>query len=166
MVDLQNQSSVPFQVQVTYTRKDGGKYLRVATEFISLTSKKEESEKSADLRLIGQYAAQKAARYAKEGNYEAAQMEARSASAFMQRNHVEQDQLQSWQQNIGLMDRAINLERLQEQSELLEGSSLMFASSSATMEQQSKARKFRRGKADAVSALIHKQHGKSKSSWL
>ncbi len=68
------------------------KCVRVATAAIPLTENRAEAEKQADLAVIGTHAAQKAAKYAKEGDYEKAQMEARAAKRFMDRNFEDSEE--------------------------------------------------------------------------
>ena len=62
-------SSLPFQVQVAFNKLDGTKVLRVATAHLQLTDNRSMAEKNADIKVIGTYAAQRAAKYAKEGSF-------------------------------------------------------------------------------------------------
>lgn len=172
--DLSNRSSVPFQLQVTYDRPDGGKYLRCVTETISLTGKREEAEQNADARVIGSHAAQRAARYAAEGNYERAQMEARSANRFMLRSKqvgkVNDGELTAWQSNVETMDKVIrNLRQTEQKSEsdvryIPDGCGLN--QGAAIGEAKAKSRKMNRKNADSASVTIHQQQAvSSKKLW-
>lgn len=55
------------QVQLILTKLNGMRCVRVATAAIQVTEDRTEAEQQADLGVIGTYAAQRAARYAKEG---------------------------------------------------------------------------------------------------
>ena len=76
---------IPFQVQLMYSKPNGTRYLRISTAVIAATDNREQAEKHADVKVIGTHAALRAAKLAKEGNYEKAQMEARSAQRFLAR---------------------------------------------------------------------------------
>lgn len=84
-IDLSGLAAIPFQVQLLYTRPDGAVRLRVATERISVTDNRAEAERQADGRVIASHAAQHAAKLAKNGNYEEAQMETRAVQRLLQR---------------------------------------------------------------------------------
>eukprot|EP01104_Vermistella_antarctica_P001120 TRINITY_DN11176_c0_g1_i1.p1 TRINITY_DN11176_c0_g1~~TRINITY_DN11176_c0_g1_i1.p1 ORF type:complete len:926 (+),score=283.45 TRINITY_DN11176_c0_g1_i1:209-2986(+) len=103
--------SVPFQVQIVHTRTDGMKVLRVATDSISVTDDRSLAEKNANIKVIGTHTAQRAARYAKEGNYESAQKEIRSGHRFMVRNNetaAEQGvEISQWEARCDVLDRAM-----------------------------------------------------------
>lgn len=62
------------------------KCVRVASASIKLTEDRADAEKQADIAVIGTHAAQRAAKYARDGDYERAQMETRAAKRFMERN--------------------------------------------------------------------------------
>ena len=76
-----------FQVQLVFSKLNGMKCLRVATASIKLTEDRDEAEKAANITVIGTHAAQRAAKYAKDGDFERAQMETRAAKRFMNRNN-------------------------------------------------------------------------------
>jgi hypothetical protein len=61
------------------------KCLRVATTSIKLTEDRTVAEQGANIAVIGTHAAQRAAKYAKDGDFERAQMETRAAQRFMNR---------------------------------------------------------------------------------
>jgi len=97
------------------------KCVRVATASIQVTDDRSLAEKSADLEVIGTHAAQKAAKFAKEGDYEKAQMEARAAKRFMSRNvdssAGEQKKLVSlWSHNVEALDSELRNERKKEKA--------------------------------------------------
>jgi len=62
--------------------------LRVASSKVQLTEDRQKAEENADVEVIGVHAANRAAKFAKDGDYETAQLEARAAQRFMQRKHV------------------------------------------------------------------------------
>jgi hypothetical protein len=74
-------------VQLVFSKLNGMKCLRVATASIKLTEDRTLAEKGANITVIGTHAAQRAAKYAKDGDYERAQMETRAARRFMNRNN-------------------------------------------------------------------------------
>ena len=95
---------VPFQVQLLYSKKNGERWLRVATTNIRVTDDRGEAEANADVSVVATRAAQRAARLAKSGHYEAAQLEARSAQRFLQRTNAEKSKLSIWAQHVDVVD--------------------------------------------------------------
>jgi len=174
VVDLSTYTEVPFQVQVTYNKPNGGKYMRCVTQTIPLTEERAEAEKSADVKAIGTYAAQRAARYAREGNYEKCLMETRAANRFMERNDVDEKELAVWRENVSGMDGIIRGARAQEATESSSSSSFACASSAsssssgavedlAVVENRAKSRQSRRAQTDTVAVAIHQQQAKPSS---
>lgn len=157
VIDLSSYTEIPFQVQVTYNKPDGSKYMRCVTQTIPLTNERAEAERLADVKAIGTYAAQRAARYARDGNYEQCLMESRAANRFLMRNAVEEKDLASWQSNVESMDRVIRDSR---QREVQSAPSESSAAGSA-QEVRAKSRQISRAKADTVSVAIHQQQAKS-----
>ena len=112
--DLTNIDKIPFQVQLMYSKPSGARYLRIATAMVEATDNREQAEKLADIRVIGTHAALRAAKFAKEGNYEKAQMEARSAQRFMSRNAMPPEQLNRWTAQVSQFDDVVRNERKNE----------------------------------------------------
>ena len=112
--DLTGIDRIPFQVQLLYTRPDGSRCLRVATAEVDVTDDRNEAEEKADIQVVGVHAAQRAARFAREGDYERAQMEARSAQRFMKRAGAEDTKVAAWSKNINGVDNALRNERKKE----------------------------------------------------
>jgi len=81
--DLTGVKQVPFQIQLIYTRPDGMKCVRVATSLVTLTEDKKEAEKDVDMEMLAVHSVAKAARLAKEGDYEEAQREAKQAEELL-----------------------------------------------------------------------------------
>lgn len=102
------------------------KCLRVATASIALTEDRTEAEKGANLTVIGTHAAQRAAKYAKEGEFERAQMETRAAQRFMMRNsdattHEDAGKRSAWARNVAQMDDALRDVRREEKEKGKDG---------------------------------------------
>jgi hypothetical protein len=115
-VDLSGVTEVPFQVQLLFTKPDGAIYLRVATATIALTDDRAQAEKQADVAIVGAAAVQKAAKLAKAGDYEAAQLEARAAQRFLNRAGVEGEAAAAWTAQVDSMDSVLRAERKKEQT--------------------------------------------------
>lgn len=109
--DLSKVDSIPFQVQIAFTRPDGVQMLRIANAKIDLTDDRSQAERNANLNVIGTHAAQRAAKYAKQGNYEQAQMEARAAQRFMVRNEVSKEKVALWSNQVEQFDHVVRTER-------------------------------------------------------
>ena len=92
------------------------KCLRVATASIKLTEDRTVAEKGANITVIGTHAAQRAAKYAKDGDFERAQMETRAAQRFMNRNDdvAEESVRSAWTSNVAMMDTVLVKERKRE----------------------------------------------------
>ena len=112
--DLTGVKEIPFQVQLLYTRPDGMQCLRVATTTVAVTDDRQEAEANADVRVIGTHAVHKAAKFAKDGDYEAAQMEARAAQRFIVRNNKDEN-LDGWVEQTECMDKVLRSERAKEE---------------------------------------------------
>jgi hypothetical protein len=112
--DLSALREIPFQVQLLFTRPDNSIYLRVATATVSVTEDRLEAEKQANATVVGAHAAQHAARLAKEGKYEQAQLEARAAARFLERAGVEQTKLDTFKSQVDQMDGVLRQERKKE----------------------------------------------------
>lgn len=109
--DLTDISEIPFQVQLMYTKPDGSQCLRVASAKISVTEDRSVAERNANVGVIGTHAAQKAAKFAKKGNYSRAQMETRAAQRFMIRNGVQKDKISQWSRQVQDVDSVARNER-------------------------------------------------------
>jgi len=108
--DLSGLNEIPFQVQLIYTRPNGRKYLRVVTTCVPVTEDRQQAEQSADVKVIGSHAANRAAKYAKDGDYEAAQLEARAAQRFMMRNNVAAESINKWSEQVESVDKVLREE--------------------------------------------------------
>ena len=102
--DLTNVNRIPFQVHLLFTKPNGERCLRISTTTIEVTNNREQAEKSANLNIIGTHAAQKAAKLAKDGEYELAQMETRAAQRFMLRNGAYKSTVSAWSNQVNAVD--------------------------------------------------------------
>eukprot|EP01102_Stenamoeba_stenopodia_P022791 TRINITY_DN962_c0_g1_i1.p1 TRINITY_DN962_c0_g1~~TRINITY_DN962_c0_g1_i1.p1 ORF type:complete len:878 (-),score=250.65 TRINITY_DN962_c0_g1_i1:198-2831(-) len=143
--DLSGVDKIPFQVQLVYQKLNGMKCLRVVTTKVDVTDDRQVAEKNADIKVIGTYAAQRAGKYAKEGDYEKAQMEARSAQRLMARaaDSDKSEEVSAWASTVESMDKVLRTERQKEKTS---------TSSSATKSDRAKTRAMD----DAISTTISK----------
>ena len=106
-VDLSALKEVPFQVQMLYTRPNGMQCLRVTSATLAVTDNRAEAEAQANISVISGHAQARAAKYAKAGCYEEAQLENRAALRFMKRKGVKEDKMNEWSQQANDMDRVL-----------------------------------------------------------
>eukprot|EP00005_Dracoamoeba_jomungandri_P002040 CAMPEP_0174250422 /NCGR_PEP_ID=MMETSP0439-20130205/594_1 /TAXON_ID=0 /ORGANISM="Stereomyxa ramosa, Strain Chinc5" /LENGTH=871 /DNA_ID=CAMNT_0015330485 /DNA_START=21 /DNA_END=2636 /DNA_ORIENTATION=+ len=109
--DLSDVTQIPFQVQLLYTKPNGMQCLRIATAQVAVTDDRKSAEEHADLKVIGTHAAKQLAKFAKKGDFESAQMEARAAQRFMVRNGVEVEGLQKWTKQVNQVDQVMRTEK-------------------------------------------------------
>ncbi|XP_041351895.1 circularly permutated Ras protein 1-like [Gigantopelta aegis] len=81
-----NVSSVPFQVQIEYTRKDGMKCLRVLCKSHTVTKDRKTMEEALDMAVVGLEAIQTSGQLLKKGKAEEAKANIISAKRVMSRN--------------------------------------------------------------------------------
>jgi len=110
--DMSDVDQIPFQLQLMYSKPNGERCLRICTSVLSTTNDRLQAEQHADVKVIGTHAALRAAKYAKEGDYQAAQMEARAAQRFLRRNAPEQ--LERWSDQVEQFDVVVRSERHQQ----------------------------------------------------
>ncbi|KAH3745950.1 circularly permutated Ras protein 1 [Pelomyxa schiedti] len=84
-VDVSALNEVPFQVQLLYTRPDGSVRLRVSTACVDTTEDRTAAEQTADLSVVGAHWSRNAAKLAKGGDYERAQLQNRAAQRMLKR---------------------------------------------------------------------------------
>jgi len=110
-IDVSDMPSVPFQLQLLYTTKDGSLRLRVATARLETTLDREEAEKDADMAVVAGQAAQAAARHARRGSFYAAQMETRAAQRMLVRNNIDEEKIQNWSSKVDALDQVVAVKR-------------------------------------------------------
>lgn len=156
--DLTGVSEIPFQVQLLYTRPNGMRCLRVATAKVAITEDRMEAERGADVEVVATHAAQRAARLAKAGDYETAQLEARSAQRFMLRNHADKSKVSAWSANVDTIDDVARHAVKEEQEECLSSESDGVASFFSKKKKRAVARN------DVAATAISK--GVTKKGWF
>eukprot|EP01105_Mastigella_eilhardi_P008993 TRINITY_DN2149_c0_g1_i3.p1 TRINITY_DN2149_c0_g1~~TRINITY_DN2149_c0_g1_i3.p1 ORF type:complete len:939 (-),score=238.17 TRINITY_DN2149_c0_g1_i3:129-2897(-) len=112
--DMSNLAEIPFQVQILFTRPDGAIHLRVSTATVKVTENREEAEAAADAHMIGTHAARAAAKFAKQGNYEQAQLATRAAARLMTRVGAGEEEVTTFASKVEEMDAVLRTERKQE----------------------------------------------------
>lgn len=80
--DFSKVKSVPFQVQLLYTRPDGTRLLRVATATLSVTNDRATAQKARSA-LLAAHAVRRSADLAKAGQLGAADAEAKKAREYL-----------------------------------------------------------------------------------
>lgn len=78
--------SLPFQVQVEYTKLDGSKYIRVLSQNKPVTAQQEVAEEEVDMDLMSKHVTRQCAVMAKGGDYMESRANARVWGKVMQRN--------------------------------------------------------------------------------
>ncbi|KAH3766543.1 circularly permutated Ras protein 1 [Pelomyxa schiedti] len=103
-------AEVPFQVQLLYTKPNGAIFLRVTTEKVAVTESRQEAEHQADATVIGDHFRHHAAKLAKQGHYEEAQLETRAAQRYMYRVHGPTIG-RNFSEQAAQLDAVVNVER-------------------------------------------------------
>eukprot|EP01117_Protostelium_nocturnum_P015707 TRINITY_DN610_c1_g2_i1.p1 TRINITY_DN610_c1_g2~~TRINITY_DN610_c1_g2_i1.p1 ORF type:complete len:207 (+),score=74.84 TRINITY_DN610_c1_g2_i1:2-622(+) len=113
--DFTGVKEIPFQVQLLYSKLNGMKVLRVVTAQIPVTDDRKTAEKDTNIQVIGTHAAKRAGAYAKEGDYEKAQMEARAAQRLLERtaenDESKKKEIKSWTSQVENMDKVLRNEK-------------------------------------------------------
>jgi small GTP-binding protein len=110
-IDLTGIASVPFQLQLLYTRRDGSVRMRLATARLETTVSRDDAEKDANLAVVATAVAQQAAKLARRGSFSKAQMETRAAQRFLARNGVVDDKIEAWSNQVASLDSAAYQQR-------------------------------------------------------
>eukprot|EP00118_Oscarella_pearsei_P013307 m.105432 g.105432 ORF g.105432 m.105432 type:complete len:807 (+) comp37219_c0_seq1:49-2469(+) len=85
-------STLPFQVQIRYTRQDGVKCIRVISSEQKVTQSREKMEKSINVAVTGLAAVQRAAGLGQKGNFKDAQMQLQSVMRLLERSSLTDQQ--------------------------------------------------------------------------
>ena len=59
--------SLPFQAQITYSKLDGSKYVRVLSRSLQSTQERDKAEQSANVDVLSNWAVAKGAKVAQDG---------------------------------------------------------------------------------------------------
>lgn len=90
--------SLPFQVQITYSRLDGMKCVRIITRSREVTVDRKQAERELDAAIVGQHVWAKSAALAQRGDYNAAIANNVAAEALLSRAAAPSDNYTSFQQ--------------------------------------------------------------------
>ncbi|BFZ11808.1 hypothetical protein BsWGS_14847 [Bradybaena similaris] len=115
-------SSVPFQIQITYTRPDGMRCLRVLSKSTPTTSSRKEMEENIDVSVMGASTIKTTANMAKSGNAREAQHLLKNVKRLVARGAVSVSQKQERLALENQMEVYENL--LSHQQEMFRGSKL------------------------------------------
>jgi len=142
-------ASLPFQVQIHYTRLDGSKCIRIISQLKEITHKKEEAEKDVDVAIVAANAAQRSARLAQKGDYEGSRLNNVAWRSVLNRtahSSEQQEDVRGWSEKTREFDDMLHTEQ---DRETMEGLGSLSHSSAAK-----KTRSSRR--TDEVSTAMYK----------
>jgi hypothetical protein len=71
-IDFSQITQLPFQAQISFTAMDGSRQVRVITQFLQVSTDKEELRKKADFDILCVNAIQQSSKMAREGDYKRA----------------------------------------------------------------------------------------------
>jgi len=107
----EGKKSLPFQVQINYTKVNGTKCIRVISDSKPLTNDRNVAEKSAKVSVLGTHVTQQSAKMAMDGEYTGARMKAWSNKLMMKRvattSEKEKDSYNVWKQDIVKLDHKL-----------------------------------------------------------
>ena len=78
--------NLTFQCEITYKKKNGGKYVRIISKNLNISDNKEEVEEKANYDIISTMEIQKSAKLAKEGLFREAQAQAHITRKYLGKN--------------------------------------------------------------------------------
>ena len=87
-IKLEDIKTLTFQCEILYKTKNGGKYIRVISKNLKVSTNKEDIEKQADFEIISTMEMHKTARLAKEGKFREAQAQAHVARKYFNLNRA------------------------------------------------------------------------------
>ena len=102
-IDFEKMECLPFQVCITYKRKDGGRCVTVITEQKKVTMEEAKAVENADMDILQVNAAQRAAQMAEVGDYEEAKRQVNMWGGMMQGAEAQGE----YADNVGQMYSAI-----------------------------------------------------------
>eukprot|EP01126_Amoeba_proteus_P021701 TRINITY_DN2209_c0_g1_i2.p1 TRINITY_DN2209_c0_g1~~TRINITY_DN2209_c0_g1_i2.p1 ORF type:complete len:574 (-),score=157.19 TRINITY_DN2209_c0_g1_i2:286-2007(-) len=101
--DLSNFTSLPFQIQIKYTKPETGtKYLRILSKTEKITQDRQEAERSINVAVVGLHTQRQASRMASAGAYTKARMKMKSNMRMVKKSLTDQEsesqkkQLELW----------------------------------------------------------------------
>ena len=87
-INFDELKNLTFQCEITYKKKNGGKYVRIISKNLKISDNKEEVENQANYDIISTMEIQKSAKLASEGLYREAQAQAHITRKFLAKNKV------------------------------------------------------------------------------
>jgi len=150
--------SLPFQVQVTYQKLDGSKYVRIITNVQQTTKDINVANQAADYSIMANHAEQMCNRIAKNGDYGSARGASRAYNHYMSSNESSMSQRQVSSAFMGSM---VEMDDALEST--MEAESLSMSFNSQSKKGMSMFRRKARSKNDKLSSMLSKGSKKSKS---
>ena len=105
-IDFSALTKLPFQAQIHYTALDGSRQVRVFTQFLEISTDKEDLKKNADFQILGINAIQQSSKLARQGEFKQAQAVAKAWDKVMNRDAktlstTQQAEVHNYRANIG-----------------------------------------------------------------
>ena len=104
-INFDKLNNLTFQCEITYKKKDGGKYVRIISRNLKISDNKEEVENKANYELISTMEIQKSAKLASAGLYREAQAQAHITRKFLNKNIANNNSKESYQMFNSNMNR-------------------------------------------------------------
>jgi len=117
---MRDVTSLPFQLQVRYTKPDGAAYVRVLSQAKPVTRERATAEARMDMRVCGTHVAQSSASMARAGEYKKARVRNFAFEKMMRRNVASEEQAagySAWVGTTAAMDDAVTSEMHREAAE-------------------------------------------------
>eukprot|EP00457_Paulinella_chromatophora_P001328 gb/GEZN01001330.1/.p1 GENE.gb/GEZN01001330.1/~~gb/GEZN01001330.1/.p1 ORF type:complete len:829 (+),score=178.97 gb/GEZN01001330.1/:185-2671(+) len=154
--------TIPFQVQIRYTRLDGSKCIRVLSQTREVTSSKDEVMKNMDHAVMAANAMQRSAALAQQGDYEASRFNNVAWGHYMRAapstdSNRQRSVLTAWNQQAAELDGMMH--QLQ-QTEISRGHDVRSMTSDAKRTYRSS------GRSDAISSAVYKSKQARSSEYV
>merc|ERR1711907_4951 len=162
-----NLKALPVQVQITYNRLDGSKYVRIITEVKRTTKRMEEATATANFGLLANHCEQATARLARKGDYESARANARGYANFMSSyNSTPQQQATTVHMLSGLNEIDTMLhDQLQSETALSEESKSFNGFGASSTRNRRKMRKAARSSNDRLASRLQSKAKAKRSAY-
>jgi len=113
--DIGDISTLPFQLQIHFTRLDGAKCIRVISKTQEVTDVREVAEENMNIGVIGLHSVQQTAKIAEDGDYTKARLKTITHQKLVKRafknkknkTSEEEKQYQNWMTEAEKMDKVI-----------------------------------------------------------
>eukprot|EP00457_Paulinella_chromatophora_P000350 gb/GEZN01000350.1/.p1 GENE.gb/GEZN01000350.1/~~gb/GEZN01000350.1/.p1 ORF type:complete len:700 (-),score=146.51 gb/GEZN01000350.1/:2574-4673(-) len=155
--------TIPFQVQIKYTRLDGSKCIRVLSQTREVTTDETEAVLDMDHALLAANAMQRSAALAQAGDYEGSRVNNVAWSHFMSNSPSKTPQRQTevirkWRADAGQLD---SLMQQEQQREASEGSSTQLRAMTGVAKKS--ARSSRRS--DGIAAVMYRSNKSNSANY-